>query len=418
MIYTFDRWRTSDAGDPAPGQYHSKKSDFHKDRANKSAIDKSNVKRSAMLLSHVRDVSAVRPFQSEELSFFYKTGTDARPEEWPSPGTYTVDNDTFAKRVAKHSKLRPSTSRSVFGDASRFKNPADVTACNFLVGPGSYKEKDWGFAATDSIRRNRTKTTFTKQPRLHPVERDLRKSFPGPGTYKSDVTSMNSGATRFQKFVRATTSHRERRSPKANVRDSDADALMTQNRESYKTDTFRREFKFWTALERSKFGSTRGTYTPGPAAHAVKRPTTTHARRPATTFGTFRRPNMVECLRQSGQLLAQSPGPTTAVGRDMLKLSISDRIRQCGTRAGRRRAKTSPLPKTVSTTKLDRPVRSPTRSGDDSLRRPSLRSFRSWNIGKSEALVDEKRRRRRFLCPTKGAGRGDRRKRPEGRAGE
>ena len=34
------------------------------------------------------------------LSFFYKTGTDARPEEWPSPGTYTVDNDTFAKRVA------------------------------------------------------------------------------------------------------------------------------------------------------------------------------------------------------------------------------------------------------------------------------------------------------------------------------
>ena len=370
MLYTFDRWKRSDDGDPGPLEYKVRRSVFDSNDRTKhsTVVNQSNVSESSMLLCHVHDVSAIRPIPVEEKSFFYKTGQDARPEQWPDPGTYDP-RENFWKSCGTESRVRPKTGRSVFGDSKRFEDPAKSSGCNFLVGPGTYSKGD---RKTPSPF---VKTTFTNEKRLHPADTDLRKHFPGPGAYKE---AKSEGFQRFLKSIKRPGGGRVRTASKKNDRHD----------------------KFWVALETSKFGRTRGTYTPGPAAHGKTR-SSTATQRPRTrgTFGTHKRLGMLECLRRDGYL-PESPGPATAPIGSILKLSTTDRIRLNAARAITARSLMKHTTTTKTTTR-SKPARSPTRSSraDGRLRRPSLSDVRSWNIGDTEALAYDRTRREKERRP-------------------
>ena len=358
---TFDRWRFSNSGDPGPLDYKGRCSDFENERRRKLAVTKAEVSTASMLLSKTSKAVA-SGHVSDDVGMYYRTGMDARPEEFPGP-RYEVKYDISKERE----RNRPATSRSIFGDTRRFHEPGPE--CNFRLGPGPYDRPSTIHGEVDPY----VKTSFTNTVRKHPADLDSRRSYPAPGSYRAQTAIPVRSDSDFTQFSRDLY-HSSQRKQERKISDEEQ-----QSKE------------FWLRVQDSKYGKMRGTFEPSPGSYRERnlwnRPSTSKG-----TFGTYERLGILKGLRTMGQA-TYSPGPSTGViTNPMLKMSVTDQIRERSRKfsynahrvIGGSRVRSAP------------PARSPTRRGGG-FNPPSLSSFKPWNITESESFVDDKRRRRARL---------------------
>ena len=187
---TFDRWRFSNAGDPGPLEYKVRGSDFENERRRKLAVTKAEVSTASMFLSKTSKAVA-SGHVSDDVGMYYRTGMDARPEEFPGP-RYEVKYDMSKERA----RNRPATSRSVFGDERRFNAPGPE--CNFRLGPGTYDRPSTIDGEVDPY----VKTSFTNTVRKHPADLDSRRLYPAPGSYRAQTAIPIRSDSDFTQFSR------------------------------------------------------------------------------------------------------------------------------------------------------------------------------------------------------------------------
>jgi hypothetical protein len=173
---TFDRWRFSNSGDPGPLEYRVRCSDFENQGRRKLAVTKSDLSARSMILAKTSKRSVSTGDSGAGSALYYRTGMDARPEEFPGP-KYEARFDLSKERE----RNRPKTSRTDFGTTRRFHSSAPE--CNFRLGPGTYDRPSTMNSTVDPY----MKTSFTNTVRVHPADLDSRRLYPGPGMFSMFV---------------------------------------------------------------------------------------------------------------------------------------------------------------------------------------------------------------------------------------